>query len=78
LNLFQLSIVVEAGSSDFVDMILKRQFAVQRDYEIAYSVDALNNIVRSALRAVSVNTNSDVTFGIIYVHSPFHITPTKM
>jgi len=34
--------VVKAGSSDFADMILHRQLAIQSDSEIVYGVDTLN------------------------------------
>jgi len=36
---------LNTGSSDFVDVILHRQLAIQSDSEVAYGVDTLNDIM---------------------------------
>jgi len=46
IYLLQSSNVIEASSRDFVDVILHRQFAIQGDPKVAYSVDTLNHITR--------------------------------
>ena len=46
IYLLQSSNVIETSSRDFVDVILHRQFAVQGDPKVAYSVDTLNHITR--------------------------------